>query len=211
MQIQDGETILFIGDSITDCGRRETQDFLGNGYVRRFADLLLIREPGKRIRVINKGISGDVVTGLRNRWQDDVLRHEPDWLSIMIGINDLHRTLGEDLLAVPPALYQEAYEDILSATAADLPGCRVVLVDPFYISSDSAPYSFRRTVLDLLQEYLEVVHALSRKHGTLRVTTQEVFQALLAAHEPDEFCPEPVHPNMTGHMVIAEAVYAALV
>ncbi len=92
-QIKNGQKIVFIGDSITDCGRRAAQRPLGAGYVKMFADLMIIRESAKRVAIINKGIGGDNVLGLRNRWTDDVLRNRPDWLSIKIGINDLHGCL----------------------------------------------------------------------------------------------------------------------
>ena len=90
MKLDTGETILFIGDSITDAGRRAAGAPLGHGHVGLFATLLAIHHPDKAIKVINKGIGGDVVTGLRDHWSDDVIRHRPDWLSIKIGINDAH-------------------------------------------------------------------------------------------------------------------------
>ena len=210
MRLRSGQTILFIGDSITDCGRRGADAPLGNGYVKLFANKLIIHHPQKAITVINKGIGGDVSTGLRNRWTDDVLRNKPDWLSIKIGINDLHRTLAQSPEAVPPKLYREAYENIIIRTRKALPRCKILLIDPFYISTETAPGSFRSTVLDLLPQYLRVVNDLSRKHGTLRVKTHELYQRLLKAHEPDTFCPEPVLPNLTGHTVIADAVYDTL-
>ena len=210
LKIRSGETILFIGDSITDCGRRAAERPLGAGYVKMFADMVAIREPARKIAIINKGIGGDVVTGLRNRWQDDVLRHKPDWVSIKIGINDLHRALRQSPEAVPPDLYQEAYDDILSRTKAKLPRCRMLLIDPFYISTERSEQSFRRHVLDLIPTYISIVHDMSRKYKTRLVKTHDVFQKLLKYHEPDVFCPEPVHPSPTGHLVIAEAVYAAL-
>ena len=210
MQIRSGQTILFIGDSITDCGRRGTDAPLGSGYVRLFADMLIIRHPNKAITVINKGIGGDVVTGLRDRWSDDVIRNKPDWLSVKIGINDLHRTLRQSVDAVPPQLYQEAYEDVIKRTRHALPKCKLLLIDPFYISTDNAPTSFRGAVLKLLPEYLRIIHDLSRRYGTLHVKTHALFQRLIGTCEPDTFCPEPVHPNLTGHMAIADAVYAAL-
>ena len=210
MQIKSGQTILFIGDSITDCDRRGTDAPLGSGYVKLFADMLIIRHPEKAITVINKGIGGDIVTGLRDRWRDDVIRNRPDWLSIKIGINDLHRTLRKSPDAVPPQLYKEAYEDIIKRTRDALPECKLLLVDPFYISTDNATTSFRSGVLQLLPEYLRIVDDLSGRYGTLHVKTHEVFQRLLGNHEPDTFCPEPVHPNLTGHMVIADVIYTAL-
>ena len=210
VKIKTGQTILFIGDSITDCGRSTTERPLGNGYVKMFSDMLMVRHPQKKITVINKGIGGDIVTGLRNRWYDDVIRNRPDWLSIKIGINDLHKTLAQYPDAVPPELYRDAYQEILSRTKSELPRCKIILIEPFYISNESSPTSFRNSVLDLLQEYLKIVRDLSLKHKTLYVRTHEIFQRLLKTHEPDTFCPEPVHPNSTGHMVIAEAVYNIL-
>lgn len=210
LKIGDGDTILFIGDSITDCGRRGPGRPLGDGYVRLFSELAAIREPAKRIRVINKGIGGDRVTGLRSRWSDDVLRNRPDWLSIKIGINDLHSVLRNDPQAVTPELFREAYDEILSRTRKALPRCRLLLIDPFYLSTDSAPTSFRHEVLALLPKYIAVVHQMSRKYRTRLVRTHDMFRRLLKFHEPDLFCAEPVHPNMTGHLAIAEAVYEAL-
>ncbi len=210
MKIKSGESILFIGDSITDCGRRTTERPLGNGYVKLFADLLTIREPGRDITIINKGISGDVVTGLRDRWNDDVLRNKPDWISIKIGINDLLRTLQQVPDGVPPELYRETYEEILSRTKSTLPKCRLILIDPFYLSNETSPNSFRSKVLKLLPEYLKIVNELSEKYQAWHVKTHEIFQRQLRLYQPDTFCLEPVHPNLTGHLLIAESLYDVL-
>jgi lysophospholipase L1-like esterase len=209
-KIKGGETVLFIGDSITDCGRMGPHRPLGDGYVRMFRDLAIAREPEKKIIVINKGISGHKVFQLRDRWIDDVLRHKPDWLSVKIGINDLHALLGNYQESMSPERYGEIYDNLLALTRQRLPRCRVLLIDPFYISQDRNPNSFRKQVLDLLPKYLAIVHALSRKYHTRLVRTHELFQRLLKHHDPDVFCPEPVHPNPTGHLMIAEAVYSAL-
>lgn len=210
VKVRSGETILFIGDSITDCGRRTTERPLGNGYVKLFHDMVTVREPKKKVTIVNKGIGGDVVTGLRARWHDDVLRHEPDWLSVKIGINDLHRTLREAPEPVPPELFEQAYDEILGRTRKRLPGCKMLLIDPFYISTETAPSSLRSAVLALIPDYLRVVHAMSRKYKTRLVKTHDIFQKLLKHHDPDTFCPEPVHPFQIGHFVIAEAVYRSL-
>ena len=210
LAIKSGSTILFIGDSITDCGRMGAERPLGNGYVKMFRDLLIARERAKDITIINKGISGHTVADLRNRWTDDVLRHKPDWLSIKIGINDLHRTLANTPQAVPPRMFAEIYDDILARTRKALPKCRILLIDPFYISTDRAPGSARAQVLDQLPQYIRTVRAMSRKYHTRCLETHAMFQRLLQHHEADVFCGEPVHPNFTGHLAIAEAVYDAL-
>jgi len=211
LKIRKGRKILFIGDSITDCGRRAEHSPLGCGYVKMFADLAIIREPEKTLTIINKGIGGDRVPGLRERWSDDVLRHKPDWLSVKIGINDLHSVLRQcPVQMVYPKVFREAYDDILGRTRARLPKCNILLIDPFFISVEKSKTSFRRDVLDLIPQYINVVHAMARKYKTRLVKTHDMFAKLLKSHEADTFCPEPVHPNPTGHLAIAEAVYGAL-
>jgi len=209
-QIKNGQKIVFIGDSITDCGRRDSQRPLGGGYVKLFADLIISREPAKRIEIINKGIGGDNVVGLRNRWTDDVLRNRPDWLSIKIGINDLHGYLFAGRKDLAPQPYEAAYREILERTRQALPKCRILLVDPFYISQDASSNSQRKQVLDSMPDYLSIVERLSRTFKARHIKTHELFGRLLKYYEPDTFCAEPVHPNPTGHLVIAEAIYEAL-
>lgn len=87
--------LIFIGDSITDCGRSkpyaEGRGALGSGYVSLINAHLEAFHSKLMIRVINAGISGNTVRDLKGRWDADVFEHKPDWVSIMIGINDVWR------------------------------------------------------------------------------------------------------------------------
>ncbi len=123
--IKDGETMLFIGDSITDCGRRGAEAPLGSGYVSLFSELATARYPDRQIRYINKGIGGNKITDLSERWRDDVLFHKPDRLSIKIGINDLHSHLRGADGGVSPELFAERYDGVLALTKQEL-GCPLV-------------------------------------------------------------------------------------
>ncbi len=207
--IEDGQTLLFIGDSITDCGRRGADAPLGSGYARMTTEWITARYPELDIRYINKGIGGNRITDLQNRWADDVLYHRPDRLSIKIGINDLHSYLRAGEGAVSPQLFAEVYDELLARTQSEL-GCPVVLLTPFYISTDRNPNSMRSQVLGLLPQYIETVVRMSEKYNTKLVRLHDIFQAHLARRDADTFCPEPVHPNHAGHMVIAQALAAQL-
>jgi len=211
--LQSGQTILFIGDSITDCGRRDNAHRpLGCGYVRFFADLLTIREPEKQVAILNRGIGGNTVEDLRNRWSDDCLSHRPDWLSIKIGINDCNRNLNApdpDFLA-PEGMYRDLYRELLGRVRDELPETKLLLVDPFYVSRDTAPDSYRAKVLKRVERYIAVVEELGEEFGARRVRTHQRFKRQLAFRHPDVFGPEPVHPYPIGHLLIAEAVYEAL-
>ncbi|MFO7535255.1 MAG: SGNH/GDSL hydrolase family protein [Kiritimatiellia bacterium] len=204
------ETILFMGDSITDCGRRGPNAPLGDGFAKVVGEMYAIRQPAKAVRFINKGISGNTVSDLQERWTDDVVEQKPDTLVLMIGINDLCRTVGQSPGAVPPDRFAKLYDELMARTAEALPNCRMILLDPFYITRENAPTSIRHTVLNRLNEYIRVVHTMARKYKTGLIQTHNIFRGLLKYHKPEVFCPEPVHPNHTGHLVLAEAVYAAL-
>ena len=133
--IQDGQTLLTQGDSITDAGRRGDAAPYGHGYVSIFRELITAMYPEHDITLINKGIGGNRVTDLQERWDDDTIRHQPDWLTIMIGINDLHGYLRNpaEPSAVSPERFREGYDWILSRTRSET-DARNVLLEPNYIS-----------------------------------------------------------------------------
>ncbi len=207
--VKNGETLLFIGDSITDCGRRAAEAPLGAGYVRTFTEMVTARYPSRNIQYINKGIGGNRVTHLKDRWRDDVLFHKPDKLSVKIGINDLHSYLRKADDAVSPALFEEVYDEILSVTKKEL-GCPIVLISPFYISTDRSGQTFRSQVMDVIPTYIATVEKMSKKYKTKLVRLHDIFQEQLKYRDADTFCPEPVHPNRTGHLVIAQALFDKL-
>jgi len=86
--------IVFIGDSITDCGRTRPVgeglfNALGNGYVSFIDAFLGATKPELRLRVVNMGCGGNTVRDLEGRWKADVLDLKPQYVSCMIGINDV--------------------------------------------------------------------------------------------------------------------------
>ena len=107
MKIKSRQTLLMTGDSITDCERIRPLGFmhggLGNGYVSMVDTMLNAAYPAEPVRVLNTGIGGNRVINLADRWQEDVLAHEPDWVSIMIGINDVWRQFDKEI-GVDPGL-----------------------------------------------------------------------------------------------------------
>jgi len=209
-KLKSGESLLFIGNSITDCERRDERlRPLGWGYVRMVSDMLLVREPQKKITVYNRGVGGNNIGDLRSRWSDDVLEIKPDWLCIKIGINDINQTLCNQQ-DFPPKKFEENYDFVLAQTVKRLPKCQILLIDPFFMSHDTLDGSYRARVLKTLPDYIAVVHRMSRKYKTRLVKTHDLFQEQLKYHKLGDFSHEPVHPNSAGHLLIAEAVYKAL-
>ena len=78
---KDGETVCFLGDSITNGGRY--QNMIYNYYLTRF--------PSWTIRFVNAGRSGDSAGGSLGRLQEDVIDKKPNSVAVMFGMNDVNR------------------------------------------------------------------------------------------------------------------------
>jgi lysophospholipase L1-like esterase len=206
--VKDGQTMVLIGDSITDCGRAGEAAPLGSGYVAFFVDLVMARHPQRKIAFINKGIGGNTTLDLTERWEADVLALRPGCLSVMIGINDLHRTL-DGLFDIRPEIYRDRYTQLLERFASAV-GSELVLIDPFYMITEAEADERQKTVLRLLSQYIEVVHDLAERFDARLVRTQEMFQKQLRYRPFTTFCAEPVHPNRTGHVLIAAELLKAM-
>jgi len=139
LRVAQGARWVAIGDSITDAGRNkpigEAPNGLGTGYVLTMDALLQAWYPARRIRMFNVGTSGHTVRDLKARWQTDVTDLEPDWLSIMVGANDVWRQFDrvtQPERSVPPAEYEQTYDELLTRTAPTLRG-GLVLITPFFL------------------------------------------------------------------------------
>jgi len=201
--IKPGSTVLFTGDSITDAGRRDAHFPLGNGYAHMIVDLITARYPDHKLKFINTGISGNTVRDLYNRWTDDVIRHQPDWVSIMIGINDVHRWINKvEGQSVSPEEYADLYPKILDRLKKETKA-QLVLIEPFYMSIDAEPGSYRSNVQDKLKAYRATAEKMSKQYKARYIRFHDMYQRLLRQHASDRFCNEPVHPNLSGHLTMA--------
>jgi len=210
MLLEKGQRLLFIGDSITDCDRArphgEGRFALGNGYVALVEAFLQSSYPELCIRVVNKGISGNTVRDLKARWQEDVLDERPDWLSVMIGINDVWRYFDTPHMSerhVPIDEYEATLRELVGRTRDRLKG--LVLMTPFYLEPDeNEPMRAR---MDL---YGRVVGKIASETGAIFVDTQAAFKRTLDALYPSVLAWDRVHPTLAGHMVLARAFLTAI-
>jgi lysophospholipase L1-like esterase len=121
---------IFVGDSITDSGRRQCPESLGSGYVRDVRDWLRASLPAQAPQIINKGISGSTMSDLRRRWEEDVIADNPQLVSILIGINDVVHGFGGLNVGTSIESYRENYADILGRLKNAFPQVAVVLCEP---------------------------------------------------------------------------------
>ena len=203
------QTLLFVGDSITDCGRErpvgQRWNSLGEGYVSFVDSILGAVIPGTTITVLNTGVSGNRVTELEARWQSDVLDLEPNWLSVMIGINDVWRQFDSEQGAeqVEPAQYELVYRSLLTKTRSQLDG--LVLMTPYFLETN------REDPMRLkMDAYGTITKKLAVEFDAISVDTQAAFDYYLAHQPTESLCVDRVHPNGLGHMILARAFLNAL-
>lgn len=209
MIIESDSKLLMIGDSITDCGRGRPVgegDGLGDGYVALVDAWLRAAHPTRPARVVNMGVGGDTVRDLRARWQTDALDQRPDWLSICIGINDVWRRFGDAWMRadhVPPNEYAAVLEWLVSETRPRLRG--LVLMTPYFIEPDG-----RDPMRAMMDQYGRIVGDIAARHDAILVDTQAAFDAVLPYVSPAALSHDRVHPNLTGHMILARAFLSGI-
>lgn len=206
MLIKPKSRLVMVGDSVTDCERARPIGeglfgAIGKGYVAQVDGLLGAAYPGHQIRVSNVGTSGNTVRDLLGRWQSDVVDLKPQWVSVMIGINDVWRQF--DLPRQPeghvlPDEYEAGLDQLAARTRPLVEG--LVLMTPFFIESLREDAMRRR-----MDEYGAIVKRIAAKHGAILVDTQAAFDRVLAHQHSAAIAWDRVHPNHVGHTVLARA------
>jgi acyl-CoA thioesterase-1 len=205
LTISEKTKLLFIGDSITDCGWRKDPEALGSGYVRNIRDYLAARDPNTSPSIINRGISGNKIPDLQNRWQRDVVDSKPDIVSIFIGINDVWHSLVPDRIGCDIDAYTAGYRDILTRTRQALPDTKIVLCEPSVLWLDQPPGANEK-----LRPYIRAVNDLGKEFQlTSIVGLHAAFNSARAARPDIPWTTDGVHPASAGHMLIAMTWLAA--
>lgn len=200
MAFKESDIILFIGDSITDCGRNYADPgSLGVGYAMMAAARLGLQYPEQKLTFINRGISGNRAIDLQQRWDKDCLELNPTWVSIYIGINDTWRYYdsGQETTA---AEFETIYRDLLERTSQNT-GARLVLIEPFVLPVPEDRKGWRQD----LDPKIHIVRELAREYGALLVPLDGLFAAASVKAEPAYWAGDGVHPTPAGHALIADA------
>lgn len=201
-----GPVVLFQGDSITDAGRDRSNNSvnagpgMGSGYVRHAVTQLLGKNPGKGYRFYNRGVSGNKVHQLADRWEDDCLKLKPDVLSILIGVNDFWHTLGGNYDG-SVEVYEADYRRLLDQTLEALPDVALIIGEPFAVEGGSAI----NERWDAFHAYRDAARRISDDHTAVFIPYHSVFLTALEQAPADYWCPDGVHPSMAGCYLMKEA------
>ena len=201
--------ILFQGDSVTDAGRTSVNsENLGRGYPLFVAGELQSRYPDKGFQVVNRGISGNRVVDLYQRWKVDCLNHRPDVISILIGINDVWHELG-DRNGVDNEKYYRTYCEILEEVLRMCPGVKIFILEPFVLKAAATEGAWNVFDRETRMRAASAKKAAAR-YGCVFVPLQEKFDAVCTEAAPASYwLHDGVHPTAMGHELIARELTAA--
>jgi len=206
MQIPPGSRLVFIGDSITDCGRARPPvegniEAFGNGYVSLVEAIITASDPTKRLHIINVGVDGDTVSDIAARWERDVISWGAEWLSIMIGINDVWRSI--DLLSggetdVSLEEFSNTLRELVSPIRSSLMG--LVFMSPYYIQPDrSDPMRI------MMDRFGAAMREIAEENRGIYVDTQAAFDRAMKIYNPKLLTEDKIHVNLLGHAILARA------
>jgi len=211
MLIGKNERLVFTGDSVTDVGRAhpigEGRDHsLGDGYPLLVDAIIRAWTPDYPIRVTNMGVSGYRSRDLLNGWQTECLDLLPDWVSICIGINDCWRKYDvpfQKERAIGLEEYEENLRIIIDRTLPRVKG--IIMCTPYYLEPNRQDPM--RADMD---RYSDVCRRLAAEYSFPLVDFQAAFDEALKYIYPSTFTWDRIHPNPSGHMVMAKAFLKAI-
>lgn len=192
--------ILFQGDSITDCSRGG--DKLGMGYALMVTAALT--KDGTAHECINRGVSGHRVVDLLARWKRECINLKPDYMSILIGVNDVWHELSDNPNGVSAELFEKVYDLMLEQTFAGCPGIKVVLMEPFVVHGPATDvnWDFLNGEVALRRE---AVRRLAKKYNLSTIPLQDIFDEAIQNVAPaSHWSGDGVHPSPAGHALITE-------
>lgn len=201
--------ILFMGDSITDAKRdRELDAYMGAGYATMVAGELGHKEPYV-FEFVNRGISGNRIVDLHARIKQDMINLQPDYISILIGVNDVwHEYTRQN--GVDADKFEVLYDMMIAELQRDIPGVKIMIMEPFVL-----PGSKTRTEEDKPGRWehfssetplrAAAAKRIAEKYDLVFVPLQEEFDRVNADAPDGYWLRDGVHPTAPGHDLIKRA------
>ncbi len=210
IKVKKESVILFQGDSITDAGRKKddtgynTSSVLGSGYAMLAAAEMLHKHPAQSLKIYNKGISGNKVYQLAERWQKDCLELKPDVMSILIGVNDFWHKLNGNYDGTVKK-YQDDYKALLDQTKQKLPDVQLIVGEPFAVTGIK---SVDEKWYPAFNDYREAAKEIAENFGAVFIPYQKVFDKAQQSAPGVYWTHDGVHTTLAGAKLMAASCFS---
>ena len=198
------KTILFQGDSITDCGRVSTLGGLGNGYALLTAAQLGFENP-KEYTFYNRGISGNRVVDLYARMKADIINLKPDYMSILIGVNDVwHEFPKYGCNGVTADKFEKIYSMLIEEIKEALPEVKIMILEPFCLEASATENTEEEpnrwnVFYSEVKKRAEKAKKVAEKYHLVFIPLQDKFNEAAKNAPNDYWLLDGVHPTAMGH------------
>lgn len=198
-------TLLFLGDSITDCGRdRQDSMDLGKGFPALVAAQLAAEYPDADLSFVNRGISGNKIQDILNRIGEDCIDLKPDLLIFLIGINDTWHNVGTPSFGTSEAAaaFATDYRQFLQqVTESGIK--KILLLEPFVLPYPADRQQWRKD----LDPKIHSIRELAAEFGCDYLPLDGLFaERAVKKHSSYYTGEDGVHPTIAGHGVIAQEI-----
>ena len=206
MLFEKKDRLLFMGDSITDSGRNYDAmpagwSSWGDGYVNLLNAYTTALLPETELMVVNRGVSGNTVVYMAARWQTDALDFQADWVTIMIGVNDVWRHYDgtfPQVVQVDAGQFEQVYRELIEVTLPKVKG--IILLSPFMVEG-----RLDDPMRQQVDQYRAIVEKLAADYQLPYGNVQAKVDEFLQHQSSYVLSSDRVHPSLAGHLLIAQA------
>lgn len=206
MLFEKKDRLLFMGDSITDSGRNYDAmpagwSSWGDGYVNLLNAYTTALLPETELMVVNRGVSGNTVVDMAARWQTDALDFQADWITIMIGVNDVWRHYDgtfPQVVQVDAGQFEQVYRELIEVTLPKVKG--IILLSPFMVEG-----RLDDPMRQQVDQYRAIVEKLAADYQLPYGNVQAKVDEFLQHQSSYVLSSDRVHPSLAGHLLITQA------
>ena len=196
------KTILFQGDSITDAGRsRDNDGYMGMGYPAYVSARLGLDNPGD-YKFYNRGISGNRIVDVYARIKADIINLKPDYMSILIGVNDVWHEFSYNN-GVDTPKFEKIYSMLIEEIKEALPDIKIMIIEPFMLvgtATEDKADMFKAAV----EEKAAAAKRIAEKYSLPFMELQKDLDELAKKASTDYWLADGVHPQITFHQYISD-------
>ena len=197
--------VVFLGDSITDCGKNNDRGSLipiGQSYVMLISSRLGKDKPMQHT-FVNSGISGDRCVNVLARIKIDCWNMQPDVVSLLIGVNDVwHEFDGQN--GVSAERYESVMRMILTDTKKVLPRVKFILMAP-YLLKDAVTKDYTDQFKEEVDKRAKIVEKLAAEFDAAYISLQNIFDSACQNAPASYWAGDGIHATPAGHQLIADA------
>lgn len=204
------KTFLFQGDSITDANRDDENldNFgLGCGYAFLLASDIEKNRKGE-IKFINRGKSGDRITDVYARIKEDIINLKPDYMSILIGVNDVSHELTQGC-GVTPQKFNKIYNMLIEEIKEALPEIEIIILEPFVLKGSATNNLWKQFNCEV-RKLAVISKQVAEQYNLKFVPLQDIFDNASSDGDTRYWSVDGIHPTSAGHQIIKEELQKAV-